>query len=53
MAEVLCGNDPHAFPKPDPRNIHYICDKLKIDVKSAVMVGDTTGLYSTTISVIN
>ena len=43
LDEVLCGNDPHAFTKPDPRNIFYICDKLNVNLKNTVMVGDSIG----------
>ena len=43
MDEILCGNDPHAFTKPDPRNIFYICDKLGVNLKNTIMVGDSVG----------
>ena len=43
--EILCGDDGHAFPKPDPRNIQYICDTLDIPPEETVMVGDSKGTF--------
>ena len=45
MDEILCGDDPHGFTKPDPRNIFYICDKLNVNLKKTVMVGDSAGKF--------
>ena len=45
MDEILCGDDPHGFTKPDPRNIFYICDKLTVNLKNTVMVGDSAGKF--------
>lgn len=38
---VVCGDDPCSIAKPDPHNARYICEKLRVDLSEAIMVGDT------------
>ncbi len=38
---VVCGDDAHGKPKPDPHNAHLICRELGVRPQDAVMVGDT------------
>ena len=41
ISAVVCGDDSHLPPKPDPSQIHHICKLTKVDVSNTIMVGDT------------
>lgn len=38
---MLCGDDQKAFPKPDPRNIEYISERLNVRREFTAFVGDS------------
>jgi len=38
---TLCCDKEEMRPKPSPENIHLICERLGVDPKKAVMVGDS------------
>ncbi len=38
---VLCGDDSHGRPKPDPHNALLLCRELNVRPEDTVMVGDT------------
>ena len=37
---ILCGDDSHGKPKPDPHNALHICKHLKVSPTNTIMVGD-------------
>ncbi|GBG33357.1 N-acylneuraminate-9-phosphatase [Hondaea fermentalgiana] len=39
--QVVCGDDAHLPPKPNPEQIFHICDRLGVEPRNTVMVGDT------------
>ena len=38
---VVCGDDAVSVSKPDPHNALHICKELNIELRDAIMVGDT------------
>merc|ERR1719414_2763963 len=38
---IVCGDDAHCQPKPNPHNALYICKKLGVRPADTIMVGDT------------
>ena len=38
---IMCGDDAHGKPKPNPHNANYICQKLGVKPSETIMVGDT------------
>ncbi|CAJ0919095.1 unnamed protein product, partial [Mesorhabditis belari] len=41
MDHIVCGNDQGIIPKPSPHCAVQICKKLNVELKDAIMVGDT------------
>lgn len=38
---MVCGDDPMSRYKPDPHNVHLICEEMGTTPDKAVVVGDT------------
>uniref|UniRef100_A0A1I7WK49 HAD family hydrolase n=1 Tax=Heterorhabditis bacteriophora TaxID=37862 RepID=A0A1I7WK49_HETBA len=41
LDDVVCGNDPGIIPKPSPHCAMQICKRVGVELKEAIMVGDT------------
>ncbi|CAI2295477.1 unnamed protein product [Caenorhabditis sp. 36 PRJEB53466] len=41
LDDIVCGNDVGIVPKPSPHCAIQICKRLNVDLKEALMVGDT------------